>query len=398
MARTMTAFNRIAVEAGKREYSRRTVVKGAAALGLAAPVAGLGLRPSGGRAIAQDAAPEGRIVIALAAEPSTMENWNAYSVDGHPVLRNVFEALINRDPETNELIGELAESWERTDEQTLRFKLREGVTYHNGDPFNAEVAAAGLNYTWSLENAFDITQFIGSEITATAVDEYTLDVATAEPDPILAERLYFSPLPNMTQVEQDPDSLPSAPIGTGPYQLVEWNRGENILLSAFSDWWGAGNPDAKGTQAIDEVEYVFRGESPVRAAMVTAGEAHIGRFLAPEDCETTPVCEKTPSIETVFLRFDSMHPVMSDVRIREAIALAMDKERLAAGVFGDAEIASQMVGPSASGYNDEVEAAPYDMDRAAELVEEAAADGIPIEMEITVAVRAGRLPADRGVW
>ncbi|MBA3416186.1 MAG: hypothetical protein H0U10_13270 [Chloroflexia bacterium] len=392
-AQDLKAVDRLVGGAGRGTYSRREAVKRAAAIGLSVPAVGFGVGAASGRAAAQTTEPEGNIVIVLAAEPSTLENWNAYSVDGHPVLRNIFEALINRNPETNELVGELATSWERVDDRTLRFTLREGVVFHNGDPFDAEVAAFGLNYTWSPENAFDIVQFMGPQITATAVDEYTLDVATAEPDPILAERLYFSPIPNMIQIQQRPESLPAEPIGTAPYGFVAWNRGENILLTAFADWWGNAAGDAYGEVTIRDAEFVARGESAVRAAMVSAGEAQIARFLAPEDCASTPVCEKSSSVETVFLRLDTMHTVMGDPRVREAIALAVDKQALAEQLFGATDVASQLVGPSAAGYDPAVQPAPYDPERARQLVAEAQADGVPVaEAVITVAVRAGAYP------
>jgi peptide/nickel transport system substrate-binding protein len=267
------------------------------------------------------------------------------------------------------------------------------VTFHDGSPFNAQVAADGLNYTWSAENAFDIIQFMGPQISATVVDEVTIDVSTEEPDPILPARLYFSPLPNMAQVEERPDSLPNEPNGTGPYQLVEWVRGDHISLTAYPEWWGNGDPEAAfGQQSIKDVQYVWRPESTVRAAQVTAGEAQIARFLAPEDCETTPVCLEAPSVETIFLRLDTMHPVMGDIRIREAIGLAVDRESLAEQIFGGGDVATQLVGPSAVGYNEELKALPYDMDRAKQLVQEAAADGVPVDMEITVAVRQGAYP------
>ncbi len=187
-------------EMASRRYSRRDLTKRAAVLGVSLPALSL----VGGRvkwAAAQGAEPSGKITLAMTVEPDTLENWRAYSTDGHPVLRNVQEALLNRDPETNELIGELATSWEQTDELTWRFKLREGVTFHNGDPFNAEVAAFGINYTWSPENNFQIYQYVGPDMHATVVDEYTIDVTTEAPDPILPSRLYFSPIPNMKQVQ-----------------------------------------------------------------------------------------------------------------------------------------------------------------------------------------------------
>lgn len=375
-------------EAKQRGYSRREIITRAAALGVSVPAAGLmlGGTPAVG---AQDSEPTGKMVLVLTVEPDTLENWRAYSTDGHPVLRNVQEALLNRDPVTNELVGELATSWEQMDDVTWRFQLREGVTFHNGEPFNAEVAAFGINYTWSPENNFQIYQYIGPDLNATAVDEYTLDVVTESPDPILPSRLYFSPLPSMRQVQEDPDSLPVNPIGTGPYVFSEWNRGQYIRMEANPDWWGHTAEDAHGAVTIQEADFVFRGESAVRAAMVTAGEAHFARFLAPEDCATTPQCETASSVETIFLRLDTMHPAMSDIRIREAIGLAVDKQAIADQLFGGGEPASQLVGPSATGYNPDLEPYPYDMERATQLVEEAAADGVDITAPITVATRQG---------
>jgi peptide/nickel transport system substrate-binding protein len=394
MARSeLRPIDQFIADAAAGTMTRRELVTRGAALGLSASALGMALCATPEAAFAQGAEPTGQIVISLSAEPATLENWNAYSLDGHPVLRNIFEALLNRDPATNELVGELATAWEWTDDRTIRFTLREGVTFHDGSPFNAQVAADGVNFTWSAENAFDITQFMGPQISAAVVDEVTIDVSAAEPDPILPARLYFAPLPNMVQVAERPDSLPNEAIGTGPYQLVEWVRGDHISLTAYPEWWGNGDPEAAfGQQSIKDVQYVWRPESTVRAAQVTAGEAQIARFLAPDDCETTPVCLEAPSVETIFLRLDTMHPVMGDIRIREAIGLAVDKESLVEQIFGGGQVAAQLVGPSAVGHNEELTALPYDMERAQQLVQEAAADGVPVDMEITVAVRQGAYP------
>jgi peptide/nickel transport system substrate-binding protein len=369
----------------------------AALIGAGAALVGATTRPwSAARAQTPAATVEatGSIVISLAAEPSTLEWWNAFSIDGHPVLRNTFEALLNRDPVTNDLVGELAAGWEWRDERTIRFTLRDGVVFHNGDPLTAEDAAFGVNYTWDPVNAFDIAQFMGSQITATAVDALTLDVQTAEPDPILPAILYFAPLPSARQIREQPDTLVDAPIGTGPYRFVEWARGERIRLEAFPEWWGAGDPDAAlGAQRIRDVEYVWRPESAVRAAQVEAGEAQIGRFLSPEDCAATPVCKEVLSVETAPLRLDTNHPTLSDIRVREAIALALDKEQVVAAIFGGAgEVASQLVGPSAAGYSDALEPTPYDPERARALVEEAAAAGVDTSAPLVVAVRRGSYP------
>lgn len=369
-------------------FSRRTFGKAAAGAAAAAALSGTHAGFTRG-AGAQGEDPAGGITISLAAEPSTLEWWNAFSIDGHPVLRNTNEALLNRDPVTNELVGELATAWEWQDQRTIRFTLRQGVTFHNGEALNAEVAAFGINYTWSPDNAFDIAQFMGSQITATAVDEFTLDVQTAEPDPTLPATLYFGTLPSMQQIQEDPDSLVDNPIGTGPYRFVEWARGDSIRLEAYPEWWGNGAQDARGAQSIQEVTYVWRPESAVRASQVTAGEVQIARFLGPDECGTAPVCKEALSVETVPLRLDTPHPTLADLRVRQAIALAIDTQQVVDSLFGSGEVATQLVGPSALGYNADLQPTPFDPEQAKSLVEAAAAEGVDVSAPLVVAVRRG---------
>jgi peptide/nickel transport system substrate-binding protein len=333
-----------------------------------------------------------KIAIALPEEPRSLASWNAYSNDGHPVLRNVQEALLNRDPKTNELVGELATDWQQLpDKKTWRFTLRRGVTFHDGSPFNAEAAAFGLNYVLSRENSFPMRTFIGPEPIAKAVDEYTLDVTTETPDPILPTRLYFVTIPSMKQLKEDPNSYDSKPIGTGPYKFVAWNRGRDIQLEVNDQWWGRKDAaDAKGSnEKIKKVTFVFRPETEVRASMVKTGEAQIARWLTSPQCEESPKCEKTPTVETVILRLDTPHPALKDIRVREAIALSFDKSQIINNIMGGGELAAQIVGPSALGFNKSLKPYPYDPARAKQLIAEAKADGVPVDAPLTVAAREG---------
>ena len=370
----------------QRKFSRRELIRAAGATGMSlTALCALDRQPAAAGAAAS------KLIIAMSVEPDTLENWKAYSTDGHPVLRNVQEALLNRDPRTNELVPELATSYQQTSPTTWRFKLREGVKFHNGDPLDAEGAAFGLNYTWDPKNNFEIMSYIGPQFTCKAVDKYTVEVVTDQADPILPSRLYFSPLPNPNQVKSDPKSLPVKPTGTGPYRFVEWVKGQHIRLTANPDWWGLKNKaEARGEVSIKDIEFIFRGESAVRTSMVKAGEVHFARFISPEECKTTPQCVAAPSVETVFLRLDTMHPAMKDVRIRKAIALSIDRQGVAAKIFGGAgRPASQLVGPSAFGYNPNLKPYPYDMNQAKKLVQEAKAAGVQVDALIVCATRRG---------
>jgi peptide/nickel transport system substrate-binding protein len=341
--------------------------------------------PAGGKPTAS-----GKIVMAMSGEPIGLENWRTTLADVIPVNRNVEEALVNRNPKTAELVGELAESWSQPDPKTWRFKLRDGVKFHSGTVFDAEAAAFGVNWTFSKENNFPIRSNVGPPFEAKAVDRLTLDVVSETPDPILPSRLYFAPLPDPAQVKNDAASLPIKPIGTGPYKFVEWVKGQRIRLTVNPDWWGHGNAGAMGAATIQDVELVFRGETAVRASMLQSGEADFARFLTPDLKDSVPRAVQGPSLETVFLRLDTMYPPMADIRVRKAIALAIDKQGVADKIFGGAaRPASQLVASVVTGYNPDLQPYPYDMDTAKKLVAEARADGVPVDMVITSATRRG---------
>ena len=148
----------------------------------------------------------------LAAHDSTASYNNQ-------VMRNIDEALLNRDPKTSELVRELATKWEQTNPTTWRFTLRQGVKFHDGSPFNAEAAAEALNFNWDKANAFRVRGYVGPEFTFKPVSEYVLDVVLESPDPILPSRLYFAPLHSPKAQREAPDQSPLKPVGDRPLQV-----------------------------------------------------------------------------------------------------------------------------------------------------------------------------------
>lgn len=334
--------------------------------------------------------PSGSVTLVLDTEPDTLATWTSFRNVAYPVLRNVQEALINRDPVTNELVPELAVSWEQVDDVTWRFDLREGVKFHDGTDFNAEAAAFSLNHTWGPENEFVIRQYMGPEFVASAVDEFTLEIVTEEPDPILPIRLYFSSISSMDQIQNDPEGYETAPIGTGPYKFVEWQRGQWIKIEANPDWWGLSSDDAYGEVTIAEATFLYREEAEVRAAMVQTGEADLARWLTPEQCDALEnPCVEGPGVETLMLRIDTPNPTLGDKRIRHAVAYAIDKETIMNDIAGGGPVASMIAGPAATGYAESLEPFPYDLEKAAELVAEAAADGVDVEIPLVVETSTG---------
>ena len=326
------------------------------------------------------------IKVVLSEEPDIVDPCEASRSNvGRVVKQNVAETLTEIDPDDGSITPRLANSWEQVDDVTWRFKLQEGVTFHDGSPFNAENAAYAINRT--LDDTLDcevrIKFFGGMEVTPLPVDELTLDIKTAEPAPILPTMMGTMTIvgPNTPMGERTRD-----PIGTGPYRFANWDVGQSITLEAFEDYWGE-------KPVIDKATYVFRGESAVAAAMVEAGEADIAPNIAVQDATNPEMDHSYFNSETSRLRIDMQLPPLDDIRVRKALNLAVDREAFRGSIFSEEVVpATQLVTPAVSGYNPDLKVWPYDPEQAKALLAEAAADGVPVDTEIRLVGRYNIYP------
>ena len=328
--------------------------------------------------------------VAVGMEDSTLASWWGFQPERGMVLRQIHEPLVDRDPMTNEFIPMLATDWEQLDDETWEFELRRGVTFHDGSSFNAESAAFALNYLFSPENDLQSWQRHRTELEATVIDDYRIRVTTVGLSPLFLQWIYENGIPSMRQIVEEPDLYESVPIGTGAYKFVEWERGISIELAANDDWWGLTADDSPGQINFDRIMVLIRPEPRTRIAAVEAGEMDVAWDVPFEECKSQlgASCITAPGDNVVNVRFDSQHPVMSDPRIKEAMALSLDKEAIGLRLWGSPPIGSMDV-PGTFGYNPNLEPWPYDPDRARALVEEARADGVPVDMELRVSGRAG---------
>jgi peptide/nickel transport system substrate-binding protein len=317
------------------------------------------------------------VQIVLPEEPPTLEPCDAsLTATGRVVRSNITEPLTERDPASGDLQPKLATSWEQTAPTTWRFTLREGVTFHDGSRFTAEDAAFSIERTVNSDIGCNVDGYVfgDSELTATAVNAHTLKITTTEPDPILPLRISFV---EIVPTSTDTSGKVREPVGTGPYRIDTWNQGINLRLDRYDGYWDA-PPDYPAAL------YTWRTEGSIRAAMVASGEADIAVGLAPMDGAGDYGVEY-PNNETSYLRIDAAKPPLDDIRVRRAIDHAIDREGLVNAVFaGLGEPAGQLVPGGVLGHNPDIEPTPYDMDRARQLVDEARADGVDVDTEITI--------------
>ena len=332
------------------------------------------------------AAPSSNTVrVVLGQEPPTLEACESNLTSTGVVVRsNVTEPLIERNPKTGELEPKLATEWKATSDTEWTLKLREGVKFQDGTPFNAEAAAFTIDRAVNSKLGCNVEGYVfgDADVKVKAVDASTLTVTTPEPDPILPLRLSFlEVVPTSTSTT----AKVREPIGTGPYKIEQWDAGQKITLSTWDGYWG-------DKPAYAKAEYQWRSESSVRAAMVTSGEADVAMGLSPDD-NIGDLGVDYPNNETVALRLDANAAPLNDIRVRQAINYAIDKEGIVNSLYqGKHKVAAQLVPEGVVGHNSALTGWPFDLDKAKSLVAEAKADGVDTSKQISLVVRSAQFP------
>lgn len=313
------------------------------------------------------------VKIAVPVEPANIDGCNT-TVNGINTIvkENIVETLTVLDPNDSKVLPRLATKWEDQGNGTWRISLREGVGFHDGKPFNADAVVKAITRMQGTGvTCLDRTKIANVKLTATAVDDKTVDIH-ADPAQVLMP--VFLSFMGITGPDTSPTELSRAPVGTGPFQFVSWD-GDGVKLKRNDNYWGK-KPE------VENATYVFRGESALRAAMVKTGEADIAFAIAPQDADDPKMDKAFLNGETTRIRF-VMQPPLDDIRIRQALNLGLDRQALIGTVLSDKVVpATQFILPKINGYNPDLKVWPYDPDKAAALVAEAKAAGVPVDKPI----------------
>lgn len=327
----------------------------------------------------------GEIVIMQGVDANTLDPLLRNATPEFTINVHVFDMFLSRNSETLEILPNIVESWETIDDLTWEFKLVEGAMFHDGTPVNAEAAVftferASQEQIGEAGRVQSIANQIGYE-SAEAVDEYTFRVTTTKPAAIFPDLLVsFEICPPSVYEDDSAENLAFVaqnPIGSGPYTFVEWVRDDHITLEANPDYWGT--PPSIQTVIVRPVP-----ELTARVVALQNDEANIIVNVAPdvvdqvEEGENTRISQVTGG-RNIFIGIRCGTPPFDDVRVRQALNYAIDwdtiKDALLAG-YG--ERTRTIVNPPNE--NMEIEAYPYDPDRARELLAEAGVDGLEIAM------------------
>jgi peptide/nickel transport system substrate-binding protein len=334
--------------------------------------------------------PTGTLRVGLSGEPASLYIPNTPDMNSDTAASQLYDPLVMLDDEAN-IIPWLAESWDISADGTeYIFHLRQGVTFHNGDPFTADDVVATWEYgsdpsTSNWPDRFTIAQAVEK------IDDYTVRVTTDGPRPLLLVTMwdFWSIIPHAYMAEVGVDGFQENPIGTGPFEFVEWVRGDHITYRANPNYWQEGLP------AVETLIFRFIPESTTRVAAIQTDEVDIVTRLTAEESQSLQGVEGVRTIEyplsrIYYIAFNNMTTGLGlptiDPLVRQAMNYAVDVDAiLQALFFGYGKRASGYVATGEMGYG-VVEPFAYDPTRARELLTEA---GYPNGFSMDMACPAG---------
>ena len=337
--------------------------------------------PNDGEKVAKDT-----ITLVTDEEPETLDPQIGNKPKNIIAQTLILDSLITQNYETSEFLPRLATSWEVMDDTHIKFHLREGVKFSNGNDFTAE------DVLYSLGRCRDIPT------AASTMEFYDPDTSYAEDDHTVVLSFYYPYAPALsvlcggrtfigdkeTMEEMGVDAYARAPIGTGPYVLESWVTGSSMTLKRNENYWGE---PAK----TEKVVFNYIAEPTGRVIALETGEADFAYYINGSDVNRVNELEgyhveEGPSCKYYTITLNMKNGIFADDRLREAMSLAIDLEALAhAGFDGTAKAMQSCLPSTVEGSVDiygEHGGWQYDPEKAKELVKEAGAEGLEFELHI----------------
>jgi peptide/nickel transport system substrate-binding protein len=365
--------------------SNRLLVLGAAALAALGLVSFAAARTE--RATSPTAS-SGSITIALGGEPSTLDPLLQEDGNERWVTDSIYDTLMGRTPDGKTLYPKLAASMPKLlNKTTWQFKLRPGISFTNGEPMNADAVVYSVKRLIDPKYNSAQIEFASTIAKAVKVNNLTVNIVTKGPDPILPSRMYWIRI--MPPKASQAPGIAAHPIGTGPYVFKSWNRGQSITIEANPNYWGSPKP------SIQTITYNFVPEEGAQLAGLVSGQYDLITQLLPDEVKRAPKPIVTKGNEHPMLILDARPgtQITADVKVRQALNYAIDKNALADKLFAGLAVPDQgqTLSPSWFGYDPKVHAYPYNPAKAKALLKSANAVG----KTITIESEAGRWLNDK---
>ncbi|MGO4669786.1 ABC transporter substrate-binding protein [Bosea sp. 2RAB26] len=313
-----------------------------------------------------------RLVVDLAAEPSTLDPQIQWNPDSYYVYRNIFDNLVTRD-DKGDIIPQIATSWRSLSNTEILFTLRGDVTFHDGSKLTAEDVAFSIKRITDASFGSPQRGQFDKIVAAVPLSTTEVKLVTDGPYPaLLAQLVKLSIVPKavVEKVGNDPFNL--KPVGSGPYRFESWQRGVAVTLKRNDDYWGTKGP-------FPTVLFRAVPDGATRVANLQAGSSDLAVGLDNDQLAQFKMSQRVKPLTALterlaYLRLNPNQPPFDNPKIREAVARAVDKQGIIDGILGGQEKPiAQMLTPAHFGWAEGIAGPTYDPARAKALVAEAGA-------------------------
>jgi peptide/nickel transport system substrate-binding protein len=363
------------------KLTRRDLLKGAALLGAAgaAPVA------LASHASAQTTQKR-ELVMAQGGDISKFDPHYSTSSNDIRVSLNLFDNLTSRHPD-GKLYPGLATEWKLQGQTTWALKLRQGVKWHNGDPFTSADAKYSIERTYDPAAKTMVATVLTTIDRIEAPDPLTLLIHTKKPDPLLPARLAFyggQIVPKKYLESVGPDAFNAKPVGTGPVRFVSWVKDDKLVLEANPDYWG-GKPD------FDRMIVRSIPETAPRIAALLKGEVDMITQLPPDQAEKVTGNASTRVAGALYaglyvLAVNSKRPPLDNPLVKQALSLAIDRDAIVKELWrGRGIVPSQPIAKGDNYFDASLPPLAYNPKEARERLKKAGYKNEEIFIETTVA-------------
>ncbi|WP_090823448.1 glutathione ABC transporter substrate-binding protein [Paenibacillus sp. yr247] len=314
----------------------------------------------------------GTLVIAELSDATKLDPHKGTDIPSANVYHGkIYEGLVKQD-KNMEIQPSLATEWKKVNETTWEFKLRQGVKFHDGTPFNAAAVKKTIDRVLDKKTASSRKDLFEMITEVKIIDDYTIQLITSYPfAPLLANLAHYAGgIISPKAIDEQGDKLGQNPSGTGPFKFESWTPGQEIKLSKNNEYWGE---KAK----VEKVTFRVIPEDSTRIALVETGEAQLAEPVPVTDVErvsksSSMTLVRSDALGVDYVGFNLKKKPFDDVRVRKAINLAVDTEAILSGVYNNVgSKATSPMGPKVWGFNPNLKGYPYDVNKAKELLKEA---------------------------
>jgi glutathione transport system substrate-binding protein len=324
------------------------------------------------------------LIVAQATNPTTMDPHDTQDTLAYGIQETMYEGLLGFDKDMK-VIPVLAEALPEmaTDAKSLTFKLKKNIKFQDGTDFNADAVKTNIDRLKDPANKLKRANLLAAVEQVEIIDPYTVKVVLNKPFAAIVQAFAHpgSAMISPKAIKESSKNLDRHPVGTGPFQFVEWKDGQFVTVKKFDGYWDQAN-QAK----VEKITFKPVPEAASRAAMLKTGEVQFIYPLPSEQIDdlkndSNVIVDKSPSIIERYVVFNMNIKPFNDKRVRQALNYALDKDALNKVVYkGFASAPESAIAPNVWGFQKQQMYA-YDIEKAKKLLAEA---GFPDGFETTL--------------